>query len=271
MQIKAHTCLYIGLYGRMYLGRMHMCISDCNACRMCGWVGGSFTIESCQSRRRCRQRQHPSSRWTDPRRATCAHSSEFAFQFECQDDGASNLGGGVGGIEMKINHVALRRAGNEPRRCSETQPPLSQREPEAWAHSAPNHSPIWTHLFAFFVAVAKTNVKTFLPSFWVMSIRLIWSAKICDLSDSNSEWAAPRHLPTHEPPCAHRQPHVLCVAQQMLPMWGITWISYVPNSYALTSSHFFIDSRYQSVILLGALCPLTVDISLPNTWLLLTK
>lgn len=106
---KAHTCLYIGLYGRMYLGRMHMCISDCNACRMCGWVGGSFTIASRQSRRRWRQRQrqHPSSRWTDPRRATCAHSSEFAFQFECQDDGASNLGGGVGGIEMKINHVAL--------------------------------------------------------------------------------------------------------------------------------------------------------------------
>lgn len=150
--------------------------------------------------------------------------------------------------ENKSRCVASR-AGNEPRRCSETQPPLSQREPEAWAHSAPNRSPIWTHLFAFFVAVAKTNVKTFLPSFWVMSIRLIWSAKICDLSDSNSEWAAPRHLPTHEPPCAHRQPHVLCVAQQMLPMWGITWISYVPNSYALTSSHFFIDSRYQSVIL----------------------
>lgn len=101
--------------------------------------------------------------------------------------------------ENKSRCVASR-AGNEPRRCSETQPPLSQKDPGAWAHSAPNRSPIWTHLFAFFVAVARTNVETFLPSFWVMSIRLIWSAKICDLSDSNSERAAPRHLPTHEPP-----------------------------------------------------------------------
>lgn len=38
-------------------------------------------------------------------RKTSAHSSEFAFQFECQDDGASNLGGVA--IGMKINHAAL--------------------------------------------------------------------------------------------------------------------------------------------------------------------
>lgn len=38
-------------------------------------------------------------------RQTSAHSSEFAFQFECQDDGASNLGGVA--IGMKINHAAL--------------------------------------------------------------------------------------------------------------------------------------------------------------------
>lgn len=166
---------------------------------VCGWVGGSFTIES-------RRRRHPSSRWTDPRRATCAHSSEFAFQFECQDDGAANLGGGgIGGIEMKINHVALRcqpgRGGGRTalllRNTATIKP---KRARGVGSSSAIPFELIYSH---FFVAVAKTNVKTFLPSFWVMSIRLIWSAKICDLSDRNSEWAAPRHLPTSEPPCAH--------------------------------------------------------------------
>lgn len=105
--------------------------------------------------------------------------------------------------ENKSRCAASRAGGggDEPRCCSETQPPLSQREPGAWAHSAPSHLNSFIRIFC--CCVAKTNVKTFLPSFWVMSIRLIWSAKICDLSDSNSEWAAPRHLPTSEPPCAH--------------------------------------------------------------------
>jgi len=53
--------------------------------------------------------------------------------------------------------------------------------------------------FAALLANAKMNVETFPPSFWVMSIRLIWSAKICDLSDSNSGWASPGHS-SHRPP-----------------------------------------------------------------------
>jgi len=117
--------------------------------------------------------------------------------------------------------MAAESCGMGTHHKSKTEPPLNQNRARGVFVGV---ELIYSH---FFLANAKMNVETFPPSFWVMSIRLIWSAKICDLSDSNSGWAAPGHS-SHRPKAAILHIHWMAIS---ISRPRCVWISNVAHTY----------------------------------------